>query len=227
MISLCVIVKNEAQHLARMLESVRDVVAEIIVVDTGSNDGSAAIAEEYGARIFSYEWSNDFADARNFSLRQATHPWILVLDADEQLAAESRSLINTLIQGPPRGLFLNRKHLCPAPSMLAVTPVQPGELGYDCGAQAFYATHDIRLFPNDPVLRFAGTVHESIEDSLHSHGYTTDRTDVLIYHYGPLASDDRKTEKSKLYLKLAQLKTEQSPARKPFTKALNSAGRSK
>ena len=85
-ISLCVIAKDEARVLPRMLASVQGVVDEIIVVDTGSTDDTAAIAASFGARVIHSPFQDDFAAVRNVSLDAATHPWILVLDADEVLA---------------------------------------------------------------------------------------------------------------------------------------------
>jgi glycosyltransferase involved in cell wall biosynthesis len=77
MISLCAIVKNEAHTLGRMLTSVKPVADELIVVDTGSSDQSARVAQEHGARVISYEWQNDFAAARNFSISHPNGRWII------------------------------------------------------------------------------------------------------------------------------------------------------
>ncbi|MFZ5968971.1 MAG: glycosyltransferase [Bacillota bacterium] len=84
-VSLCMIVKNEEKHLEKCLQSVQGKVDEIIVVDTGSTDRTVKIAEKYGAKTFYFEWINDFAAARNESIRHATKDYILVMDADEYL----------------------------------------------------------------------------------------------------------------------------------------------
>src|SRR5689334_17821351 len=84
-ISLCMIVRNEADKLARALSSARDWVGEIVVVDTGSTDETVAIAESFGARVVHFPWVDDFSAARNVSLEAATREWALVLDADETL----------------------------------------------------------------------------------------------------------------------------------------------
>jgi glycosyltransferase involved in cell wall biosynthesis len=83
-ISLCMIVRNEERKLARALDSARDWVGEIVVVDTGSTDRTVEIAESYGARVIHFPWCDDFSAARNASLDAATNEWALVLDADEQ-----------------------------------------------------------------------------------------------------------------------------------------------
>jgi len=87
-ISLCMIVKNEEAYLAQCLDSVKDWVDEMIIVDTGSTDRTVKIAENYGARIYHHPWENDFSKHRNQSLSYATGGWIFILDADEELFAE-------------------------------------------------------------------------------------------------------------------------------------------
>ncbi|MEF3307166.1 glycosyltransferase family 2 protein [Paenibacillus sp. GYB003] len=82
-VSLCMIVKNEADVLARCLESVQGIADEIVIVDTGSTDETKRIAAAFTDRIFDFEWVDDFAAARNFSFAQATKDYILWLDADD------------------------------------------------------------------------------------------------------------------------------------------------
>lgn len=89
-ISLCMIVKNEEAVLARCLDTVCDLVDEIIIVDTGSTDGTKRIAANYTDKIYDYKWINDFADARNFSFSKATMEYIYAPDADELLDEENR-----------------------------------------------------------------------------------------------------------------------------------------
>lgn len=84
-ISLCMIVKNEEDVIGRCLESVRHLVDEINIVDTGSTDRTKEIAANYTKRIFDFKWIDHFAAARNFSFQQATCDYILWLDADDVL----------------------------------------------------------------------------------------------------------------------------------------------
>jgi glycosyltransferase involved in cell wall biosynthesis len=96
-ISLCMIVKNEEECLKRCLDSVKDFVDEIIVVDTGSTDRTVEIAESYGARLYHHPWENDFSKHRNQSISYATGDWILQLDADEELFADDGPKIRDTI----------------------------------------------------------------------------------------------------------------------------------
>ena len=97
-ISLCMIVKNEEACLGRCLRSVCDHVDEIIIVDTGSTDGTVDIAQSYGARVYHHPWENDFSKHRNQSLSYATGDWIFILDADEELFPEDGSALRDVVR---------------------------------------------------------------------------------------------------------------------------------
>lgn len=107
LISLCMIVKNEAGNLSRCLTSVRGVADELIIVDTGSTDDTVAVARSFGAAIVSFPWTGDFAAARNAGLEQARGTWILVLDADEELDAGSKESCCCV-----RSMWSMRRFLC-------------------------------------------------------------------------------------------------------------------
>lgn len=97
-ISLCMIVKNEEKVLARCLDSVADLVDEIIIVDTGSTDATKEIASRYTDQVYDFAWQDDFAAARNFSFSKATKDYIYVPDADEILDEENRKAFRQLKQ---------------------------------------------------------------------------------------------------------------------------------
>ncbi len=99
MISLCMIVKDEEDVLDRCLcsvkEKLKDVVDEIIVVDTGSMDNTINIAKKHNCLIYNFEWCDDFSKARNYGIDRAKNDWVLVLDADEYVETVSiKELIN-------------------------------------------------------------------------------------------------------------------------------------
>jgi glycosyltransferase involved in cell wall biosynthesis len=99
-ISLCLIVKNEEETLARCLDSSKELVDEIIVVDTGSNDKTREIAGRYTDKVYDFPWINDFSAARNFSFSKGTMDYLMWLDADDVILEEDRvkflSFKNTL-----------------------------------------------------------------------------------------------------------------------------------
>lgn len=84
-ISLCMIVKNEEAHIARCLDSVAELVDEIIIVDTGSTDRTAEIVSEYTSKVYSYPWEDDFSEARNYSFSKASMDYCMWMDADDIL----------------------------------------------------------------------------------------------------------------------------------------------
>lgn len=96
-ISLCMIVKDEEEYLPACLSSAKDVADEIIIVDTGSTDKTVEIAKSFGAKVYYFEWNNNFSEARNESLKYATKDWILIMDADDELYPEDREAFKVLI----------------------------------------------------------------------------------------------------------------------------------
>jgi glycosyltransferase involved in cell wall biosynthesis len=159
LLSLCMMVKNEAHHLAECLDSVRDLTPELIVVDTGSTDDTARIARERGATVVPFDFSFvDFAAARNCSLAQAHGRWILVLDADETLDQSSLPLLQaTICSQENAGYFLERRNT---------------------------STTDyvVRLFPNHPRHRYKGRVHETVDASILAAGGRLIQSKIRLTH---------------------------------------------
>jgi tetratricopeptide (TPR) repeat protein len=145
-LSLCMIVRDEAQNLPHCLHSVQGVVDETIVVDTGSTDETIAIAQAHGATVHKLTWQNDFAAARNHALQFAQGDWVLALDADEVLLSSCVAELKAAIQSP---------------EMIAITLLRQ-ELG---AKQTPYSLVS-RLFRRHPQLRFERSYHESIDDSV-------------------------------------------------------------
>jgi tetratricopeptide (TPR) repeat protein len=174
-VSLCAIVKNEARRIADCLDSVRGFVDEAIVVDTGSTDDTARIAKQRGARVLNFDWCDDFAAARNYSLRHATGDWILVLDADERLDTSAKTALQQLMQ----------QDECLAANLVR----------QEIGAQQSPYTIVSRLFRRRSDIYFCGFYHESIDDSIEKicqqqpqwKVYTT--PGVSIQHYGYQSSE--------------------------------------
>ena len=94
--SLCMIVKNEASILGDCLDSLKDIMDEIIIVDTGSTDDTKKIAESYTPYVYEYQWHDDFAAARNFAFSKATGDYIYSADADEVIDEENRTKFKAL-----------------------------------------------------------------------------------------------------------------------------------
>ena len=96
-LSQCMIVKNEETNIRKALSWAKDIAFEQIVVDTGSTDRTVEIAEEMGAKIYHFEWIDDFSAAKNYAIEQAKGSWIAFLDADEYMEPEAaRKLLQLL-----------------------------------------------------------------------------------------------------------------------------------
>ena len=87
-ISQCMIVKNEEKNIEKALSWGKGVVSEQIVVDTGSTDRTVELAEKMGAKVYHFEWIDDFSAAKNFAISKAKYEWIALLDADEYFSEE-------------------------------------------------------------------------------------------------------------------------------------------
>ncbi|WP_162551113.1 glycosyltransferase family 2 protein [Paenibacillus tepidiphilus] len=198
LISLCMIVKNEAESLAGCLNSVRGVADEIIVVDTGSTDATPQIARDYGARVIHFPWNGDFAAARNKGLQRARGTWILVLDADEELEPDSREEVLVCAQHREYEAFFLRVHnhrgLARTSPAITVNPI-------------------LRMFRNRPEYRFTGIIHEQIasvivearpEAAMHL-------TSAVIHHYGYADGVVARKDKINRNLRLLQEQLAQEP----------------
>lgn len=188
------IVKNEEKNLAACLDSVKDVVNEMIIVDTGSNDGTIRIAEKYNAKIFQYEWANNFSAARNFALGKATGEWIFCMDADERLDSNSVDEFKKLSEV----------------KLL---------IGYYCTVKNHHLDKNrdnsvryIRLFANSRELKFSGKVHEQIEPSLTQNKYQILNSNILIHHIGYSISKEDNQKKIERNLTLLKEEYESTKA---------------
>lgn len=108
-ISVCIITKNEAHNLEKCLQSIRPYPFEIVVVDTGSTDNSKDIATKYADKVVDFTWVDDFSAARNFSVSQASHNMILVLDTDEYITDIDLDEIYSLMEANPRAIGLIKR----------------------------------------------------------------------------------------------------------------------
>jgi tetratricopeptide (TPR) repeat protein len=168
-VSLCMIARNEEANLAGCLEPVIELVDEIVVVDTGSSDRTKELAARLGARVFDFPWIDDFAAARNESIRHATSPWIFWLDADDRVDDANRRRLQVLFGGldETRAAYLMK---CRGMS--------------DAATGAASVTEHVRLFPNHPEVRWQYRVHEQILPALRRLDVEVCQSDAVIAHTG-------------------------------------------
>lgn len=207
-ISLCMIVKNEEDWIEGALDSVRSVVDEIIIADTGCTDRTIERASRFDPKIVHFKWTDSFADARNFTLAEARHPWILVLDADERIAAQDLPLIRDAIKKGADGYHLNQRNYVHGNQIVGWTP-NSGEYAEGKSYAGYLDNPLIRLFRNHPDIQFRGAVHEIVDPTrLHQH-LRFDTLPVVIHHYGKVRDAERVVAKQHLYLDLGLKKIRQ------------------
>lgn len=204
------IVRDEEAFLADCLLSVRDVVDEMIVVDTGSVDSTPQIAADLGARVFSYEWGDDFSEARNYSLERATGDWILILDADETLAPRDAAKIRGLARGDADGYMLTyRGYSRDSDDVRWVA--NDGSYPEGDGWDGWLEGRVVRMFRRDDRIRFRGAVHESVDLSICSFGGKLCETDIIIHHFHEKKGKGKLREKQLEYLRLCEKDLERFP----------------
>ena len=180
-LSLCMIVKNEEQNLARCLESVKGLVDEIIIIDTGSSDQTKNIAARYTDRVYDFHWQEDFSAARNYSSSFAKGEWILVLDADDELEQEDKNLLLKLLKDIEVEAFF-----FPTISFVGDSP------GPDT-----VINMNLRLFRNFKGYSYSGRIHEQIASNIiNVNPKAKMRTEnIRIYHYGYISKEVKVKEK--------------------------------
>ncbi|MCX7858309.1 MAG: glycosyltransferase family 2 protein, partial [Deltaproteobacteria bacterium] len=182
-LSLCMIVKNEAHQLEELLRQVKEVVDEIVIVDTGSEDGTLEIAKHYTSLVFHFPWQNDFSAARNFALDRARGDYFLWLDADDRLPEESVKKIAAL-----KDYFDGEKFFS-----FILEDLKGGSVQSRC--------YQVRCAPLRRNIRFRYKVHEELISSLREAGCREVNTNIVIRHHG-YQDPDTLREKMKRNLRL-------------------------
>ena len=171
MLSVCFIARNEEKNLPRALVSVRGIADEVIVADTGSTDRTVEIAKEMGAVVCHFPWCDDFSAARNFAISQAHGDWILWMDADEELLADSA----------------NELHASMARKDALAFFVRFQDLKYADRLDYYTIMWHLRLFRRRDDLRFLGRCHPDFRNLAEVEaktGLRVDRAAVTVRHYG-------------------------------------------
>lgn len=201
-IGLCMITKDEEKSLGRCIESVRGLISEIVVADTGSADGTVALARSLGARVYDYPWDDSFARARNFAMSKATSDWLLLLDADEALDEASVPLIRDFVASTAYdGAHLRMKNYT-------------GRF-FDSDSYSLHSA--MRLLRNTGEYYFYGDIHEQIisSGSKELSGRFT-LLDAYVHHYGYLDEVVLEKQKRRRNIPILEKQLAENPS-EPFT----------
>ncbi|MFD1357859.1 glycosyltransferase [Fictibacillus halophilus] len=188
-ISLCMIVKDEENSIARCLDSIHDLVDEIIIVDTGSIDQTKNIARQYTDKIYDFKWVDNFSSARNYSFKLATKQYIMWLDADDVINKPNRKLLKQL-----------KDHLNPAVNSVTMKYL----VNRDKFGNPSFIIKRNRLVKSSCQFKWNGAVHEYLEVSgpiFHS--------DISIHHL------KNKTDNSKRNLRIYEKQLDKGAAFSP------------
>jgi len=183
------IVKNESENIRNCLNSVKKIVDEIIITDTGSNDDTVAVCREFTNAVYTYKWTDDFSAARNYGLSKAAYDWILVMDADERLNLSDlqesafRDTVNSTA-ADVWGYYFDRINRSKEHNGIPE-----------------WADNVTRLFRNNGIIKFEDKVHEKVDASILRNSKKILKFDAVIEHYGFL---DKKhyLDKSRKYGRL-------------------------
>lgn len=201
-ISQCLITKNEENNIEYCLSHLKSVVNEQIVVDTGSTDRTVEIAESLGAKVFHFDWINDFSAARNFALDKAKGDWILFLDCDEYFSEDSVTSIKEIINSTSR--------------FKDVDGIMCELINIDQNKNVLSTMSNIspRIFKNKDYLRFNNKVHEILTNinNLESKVSLLNASKILkIFHTGYDKKEVLLKNKNERNILLLQKELEENP----------------
>ncbi len=211
-ICLCMIAKDEADFIGQCIASVKPIISEIVLLDTGSKDKTVEIAESFGAKIYHSEWTGDFGAARNISLQHVTADWVLVLDADEVIAKSDLPGLAALTKDRKICWEFLQRHYSNDYRLSSYIPVKGEFPELEKGHAGYFESNLVRLFPNHEGIEYRGKVHELVEHSIKELGrHKIKRTEIRIHHYGHTEAVKQKKNKGKLYTPLGQQKVIENP----------------
>ncbi|SHK70319.1 Glycosyltransferase involved in cell wall bisynthesis [Selenomonas ruminantium] len=169
-LSVCYMVKNEAENLPVSLASIKDAADEVVVVDTGSQDNTKEIAAAIGARVYDFPWQDDFSAPRNYAIEQAQGEWILFLDADEYFpsALNKDKLLCYLAGQKEKDAILLLRY----------------NIENDKERKDWRTDWCLRIFRNVPYLRYKGRIHENIARHNGELQVAYAPTEWYLYHTG-------------------------------------------
>jgi Flp pilus assembly protein TadD len=206
------IARDEEHCVADAIKSVASIAGQIVLVDTGSTDRTIALARELGAEVSEYRWRDDFSAARNESLRHCRGDWILVLDADEVVAAGDLKALRALAETDDSVAYRFVTRNYGFNSELAGWVTCDAKDPNARGCPGWHPSIKTRLFKNDPEVRFEGRIHELVMGSLDRLGVRRILCDIPIHHYGRVQLQERLRAKQAYYLSLGRKKVLESPA---------------
>lgn len=199
LLSVCMIVRDNANTLEAALRSIKPWVDEMVVVDTGSKDATPEIAHRCGARVFHFPWCDDFSAARNESLRHATGQWLFWMDSDDTIDTDNGHKL--------RQLALSASD----PSILGYVMQVHCPGGGESGDTDVTVVDHVKLIRNRPDLRFEHRIHEQILPAIRRAGGEVAFTDIFVVHSGADHTPEGRQRKLRRDFHLLELDLQERP----------------
>lgn len=196
-LSLCMIVKDEADWIQRCLTSINHVVDEIIIVDTGSSDDTVDICKSHGAKVFPFTWNGSFSDARNYSLQKAEGDWILWLDADEEVNRKDAKILRDIMYFDDADVY--SIHLI-------------NYYGTQINEHEVLEIEHPRVFRNHKGYRFINRIHETLNVNSTMLANRIRRVPIKVYHYGYIDAVVEKKQKALRNLSMLKKELNENPS---------------
>jgi glycosyltransferase involved in cell wall biosynthesis len=178
-IALAMIVKDAEKTIGAAIQSAKNIVDQIVILDTGSSDSTPVLCTRLGAEVHFYEWNGSFADARNRLLNFVRTDWVISLDADEVLDQKTLTKFRFLLEDDRIGGLRTK----------IINLLEDGK----SASEHFYP----RIFRNLPQIKYSGRIHEQISDPILALGYQIAPSGVIIYHYGYKSHDSAKISRNR------------------------------
>ncbi len=192
--TLCLIAKDEAEYIDDCLRSLADEASAIVVVDTGSSDGTVEIARRYTSHVFLQPFDGDFSRARNLALGFVRTPWVVFLDADERFDGRQAAKLHHQLMAVP-------------PEVIALRVMR-----YNFFATGgWYSGKEIKVFRNHPALRYRWAINESVRDSVEELGGGIGELPVVLNHFGHCRPRPVRDAKAHRYMALISARLKANP----------------
>jgi glycosyltransferase involved in cell wall biosynthesis len=194
------IIKNEAEFLEQFLEYHKELVDEIVIVDTESTDNSKEIAKKFTDKVYEFEWKDDFSIARNYSISKATKDWIIWLDVDERIDKKYFSEIRKLVEEQEK-----------IEDVLGISLIQKNHTkvkNHPRFKNGYFIRRICKIFRNNKVIKFEFPVHETVFNSIKKLNGKIVKTYIEFDHFMEEKGKDFLIKKQKKYILLLEKKKE-------------------
>lgn len=218
-LSQCMIVKNEEKNMERALSWGKDIMWEQIVVDTGSTDRTREIAGQMGAKLFCFDWTDDFAAAKNYAIEKAGGDWIIFLDADEYFSPEdTKKLLPLLseISGQEQNAVIASWVQIEGDEILLSEATGDGlsnraTLKADGRRGSALSGTVVRIFRNQPGLCYRGRIHEQLSMEGGEVLCFDASAALAVLHTGYSPEEMKEKRKNERNIRLLKKEVEQNP----------------